>query len=112
MCHSRTQISSKFMHCFHIFLIPVNFLPFVLVDTGLGDSSAGFGAGAGAGAQPGANGAAGEAANLVTFPEVGDFVMTSGTCMGMARLPTWRREWCFWMIVLGSSTGRSSGAFW
>ena len=49
------------------------FLPFALVDPGPADSSAWFGAGAGAGAQPGDSGAAGLAADLVTFPEVGDF---------------------------------------
>ena len=51
----------------------MNFLPFALVDPGPADSSAGFGAGAAAGAQPGDSGAASESANLVTFPEVGDF---------------------------------------
>ena len=73
MCHWRTQKSSKFMHFVHIFSIPVNFLPFTLVDPGPADSSAAFGAGAGANAQPGNNGTAGEPADLVTFPEVGDF---------------------------------------
>ena len=48
------------------------FLPFALVHPGPVDSSAGFGARAGAGVQPSASGAA-EAADLVTFPEVGDF---------------------------------------
>ena len=51
----------------------MNFLPFALVDPGPADSSAGFGAGAGAGAEPGDSGAPGEAADLVTFPEVGGF---------------------------------------
>ena len=55
MCHLRTQNSSKFMHCFHIFWIPVNFLPFALVDPGPAHSSAGFGGGADA--RPGASGA-------------------------------------------------------
>ena len=73
MCHLCMQNSSKFMHFLHIFQIPANFLPFALMDPGPAESSAGFGAGAGVGAQPGDNGAAGEAADLVTFPEVGDF---------------------------------------
>ena len=51
----------------------MNFLPFAWVNPGPADSSAGFGAGAGAGTQPGDSGAAGEGADLVTFPEVGDF---------------------------------------
>ena len=51
----------------------MNFLPFALVDPGPAESSAGFGAGAAAGAQPGDSGAAGEGADLVTFPEVGNF---------------------------------------
>ena len=73
MCHLRTQNPSEFMHFLPIFSIPVNFVPFALVDPGPADSSAGFGAGASAAAQPGERGAAGEAADLVTFPEVGDF---------------------------------------
>ena len=51
----------------------MNFLPFALVDPGPADGSARLGAGAGTRARPGDNGAAGEAAHLVTFPEVGDF---------------------------------------
>ena len=31
-------------------------------------------------------------------------ILTSGMCMGMARLPMWRQEWLFWRIGLGSST--------
>ena len=73
MCHLCTQNSSKFMHFLHIFSIPANFLPFAVVDPGPADSSAGFSARGGAGAQPGDSGAAGEAADLVTFPELGDF---------------------------------------
>ena len=51
----------------------MNFLPFALVDPGPTNSSAAFGGGAATGAQLGDRGAAGEGANLVTFPEVGDF---------------------------------------
>ena len=58
-----------------MFYIPVNLLPFALVDPRPAESSAGLGAGAGAGAQPGASGASGagdDTAGVVTFPEVGD----------------------------------------
>ena len=55
--------SCTFVHIFHI---PVNFLPFALVDPGPADSSAVFGAGAGAAPQPGASGAP-EATDLVTL---------------------------------------------
>ena len=58
----------------HIFQIPVNSLPFVLVDPGPANGSAGFGARAGAAAQPGAGGAA-KAADVLTFLEIGDFVV-------------------------------------
>ena len=51
----------------------MNLLPFTLVDLGPADSSAGFGAGAAARAQTGDNVAAGEGADLLTFPELGDF---------------------------------------
>ena len=50
----------------------MNFLPFALLDPGPAASSAGFGAGASAASQPGASGVA-EAADLVAFPEIGDF---------------------------------------
>ena len=44
MCHLRTQTSSKLMHFLRIFWIPLNFLPFVWVDPGPADRTAGFGA--------------------------------------------------------------------
>ena len=72
MCHLRTQNPSKFSTFVHILQIPVNILPCAMLDPGPADSSGGFGARGGVAAQPGASGAA-EAADLVTFPEVGDF---------------------------------------
>ena len=95
----------------HIFYIPVNFLPFAVVDPGPADSSAEFGGGAGVAAQPGGRmiDAGDEAAVVVSFPEVGDFDVQY--VHGYGKVANVEAGACFWRIVLGSSIGRSSGAF-
>ena len=55
ICAHKIQVSSCTFVL--IFQIPVNFLPFALVDPSPADNSVRFGAGAGAGAQRGASGA-------------------------------------------------------
>ena len=107
----------------HIFQIPVNFLPFALVDPGPADSSDGFGAGPGAGAQRGASGSGDEAAGLVTFPEVGDFDVryvhghgkVANVEAGMVFLEdhAWILHWKIFRGIsvrpLGAKTGGGSG---